>query len=268
MCLAVLQTKGAFDGRMVRKEFFKAFKEHPDGFGLAYFHATQGLIIEKPYYSARDAWAAYRDAQHKAKKDAPMLLHFRWATSGCHDYINTHPHRLETSDGSSCVLAHNGVLDGGDRHYSDTVQWVETVFWGRSQETLFGADFEAQLDHWIASNRIVLLAGNQEWKILNESLGFWREGTWYSNDSAFRPRMGFRPVVHVQDEEEDNPRHWYDRWVRPGAPGEVENPAWKTPALGYIPPEEEEEPDPVREHEKAFDWWARTTRAEEMEEKA
>jgi len=82
-------------------------RHHPDGWGLAYFHAGEAYVI-KSERGAADS-ESFRRASERLSSQT-MVVHVRRATVGELSPFNVHPFRH-----GRWVYAHNGTLFGFDR---------------------------------------------------------------------------------------------------------------------------------------------------------
>jgi predicted glutamine amidotransferase len=169
------------------------WEENPDGAGYMFVHAGE-VVIRKPFFKFKKLWKHYsRDfAQYGSK--SPFVVHFRWATHGQLDAVNTHPHVLA---GSTVGLVHNGVLPFTPEKswgISDTVYFCRTVLASRSMKQLTDPKFGKTLEDIIGTaNKLVLLDRNGRVSIVNESAGEWdADGCWYSVPAMSR---GYRSYV-------------------------------------------------------------------------
>ena len=163
---------------MKRKEFSDVWDANRDGGGLMFVQDGK-LEVWKPFWKLKNFWHAYQVAQKRA--DGPIVLHFRLATHGRRDHLNTHPHILA---GGRAALVHNGilpVLDSKDDSKSDTVQWAEYIFGELEPEVLVSASLRSKFEPIIRGNKLVFMDDQARVSIMNEELGHWDEGKWYSN---------------------------------------------------------------------------------------
>lgn len=109
------------------------FDGNPDGAGMAYARDGQ-VVVVKGLMELEDVYAAL--ANEGIGKDTPMVLHFRWATSGRLVAENTHPFpitgnvkefRMLRWSGKVPAIAHNGVIGLGEKEWSDTAVFVRDM---------------------------------------------------------------------------------------------------------------------------------------------
>lgn len=201
MCLALIQTQGV---RIPNSHLRNGWDNNPDGAGFMYCKNGE-LVIEKPFFDYIDFSRAYRKAWQQYGASSPFVVHFRYATHGAQDEVNTHPHEL--ADGR-IGLVHNGILmdfiPDPDYKISDTAWFCLTVLAARDEYMLMDSDF---LD-WIGklidiSNKFILLRGDGQYVIVNEKSGHWNDGIWYSNH-------GYRYVHELRKPKIDDvpPDQW------------------------------------------------------------
>ena len=177
MCFLGVCVADKFD----KSDLMRACESNPDGFGYAF--TTKGGI---EYVNTFNADEAINGLAKLCKRypDGVGLFHARWATHGATSLENCHPFVVN----DKTVLGHNGVLPltpaKGDTR-SDTAifaqevmpQWLHTLDTGEI----------APLEQWAAGSKVAILTCDKRLRdsvyILNESLGHWRGGCWYSNDS-------------------------------------------------------------------------------------
>lgn len=175
-----------------------AAKANPDGFGFA-IHA--GVAIIKDHDMNFDKlWLRWSDMRKTYRGAA--LFHFRIATHGNTDLGNCHPFDVDNNPRS--VLAHNGMLPLTmpiNDHRSDTKLFAEIVLPHiGGVKALDDKNFFDDVGRWASGNKMVILTVEEDverdWYIINENLGHWDAGVWWSNSSykAFsymRTPMGY-----------------------------------------------------------------------------
>lgn len=156
------------------------WKKNSDGAGFAYVDNGK-VILVKGFMKDFDA---FYDA-YKLHEDKQMLIHFRLATHGKRCEGNCHPFKII----EGMVVGHNGMLTQwapftndwrSDTHiFADYCRQIVQMFTETSQ--LNTAPILAKmLDPVIGGNRIVFMTASG-FTFLNESLGDWSDGVWYSN---------------------------------------------------------------------------------------
>ncbi len=182
MCLIIRKPAAA---RVPYGAFRNAHKHNPDGFGLMYAEngrvtAVQGL------FPLEYCWWLYE--QHRDKK---LAIHFRYATQGLVDSLNTHPFKVldKEQHGHDLWLMHNGTFKGlrdPARGRSDTLLFVDTILrpalekYGPS--TIFRRDVRYGLGRDLGKfNRLLFMDGYGRTYLVNKRAGFEYRNIWYSN---------------------------------------------------------------------------------------
>lgn len=189
-----------------------AAKANPDGFGFA-IHA--GVAIIKDHDMNFDKlWLRWCDVRKTYRGAA--LFHFRIATHGNTDLGNCHPFDVDNNPRS--VLAHNGMLPltmPVNDHRSDTKLFAEIVLPHiGGVKALDDKNFFDDVGRWASGNKMVILTVEEDvdrdWYIINENLGHWDAGVWWSNGSykAFsymRTPMGYPSYSNSRGMYNSNP---------------------------------------------------------------
>ncbi|MCD8119612.1 MAG: class II glutamine amidotransferase [Lachnospiraceae bacterium] len=90
------------------KEFFSHSVEHPNGWGMAFFHGNAVSLEKEPTPAFRSGYLKRR-LRHPFEADA-MIAHIRLATVGSEDYENCHPFVRRDRTDCAWTLAHNGTM--------------------------------------------------------------------------------------------------------------------------------------------------------------
>lgn len=90
------------------QEFFSHGKDHPHGWGMAFFYGNAVSLEKQPEASHK---SNYLKQRMRAKIEADnMIAHIRLATRGTTEYENTHPFVMRDNCGRTWTLAHNGTI--------------------------------------------------------------------------------------------------------------------------------------------------------------
>ena len=181
MCLAIYQPCGV---TIPESHLLEGFKNNPHGAGFMYFDETGKVQTYKSmhYDSFIDeyeaAWAMH--GEH-----SPFAVHFRWATHGTTDINNVHPFKMN----EHVAVLHNGIIDCliADKKMSDTAAFVRDYL-GAMPRNWQDNEFLLDLvEDYTRGSKLVILTSDPEAKfsayIVNEQLGHWADGVWYSNTS-------------------------------------------------------------------------------------
>lgn len=177
MCIAIVKTK---NGTITDEILTNCFENNPDGSGIAYTMNGK-LEIIKGIFNKDRFIEAVRHAESVA--DNNIIIHCRISTSGLVDVDNSHPHVVN----KDVVLIHNGILDidvpkGSLK--SDTRLFIEQYLSELPIDFMNNNQILKLIEDKIGkNNKFVFLNSKGDFKILNESAGYWIEGVWYSNTS-------------------------------------------------------------------------------------
>lgn len=155
----------------------KCFIKNSDGAGFCYVDNNDKIKIEKGFFDFDIFYNRLLDVQN----DKHLLIHMRIATGGLLDKRNCHPFKIN----NNLCFAHNGVLDSeiakSNQVFSDTFTFNEILkSFNFKLKELNSRYFKHLLLQQIQSNKIVFFE-NKKAIILNEELGFWEDGVWFSN---------------------------------------------------------------------------------------
>lgn len=175
MCLIIYSKHGE---EIPRDHFWQGSLDNNDGIGIMSIDGVEKFLGRKK------TKRAYAYARSLSNAGIPYAVHFRWATHGKIGQFNTHPFEIP---GTPYYMMHNGVLWTSSLATDDL---SDTAIFARDVMPLY-VDWRdsSDPDGWLmtlekeaAYNRLVLLnTESGEFDIVNESLGDWLNGCWYSN---------------------------------------------------------------------------------------
>ena len=180
MCLIITRS---INGTVDWPAADRAARRNPDGYGLAWPTPAGKVAIRK---SMR--WETIKDkAMSLQKKRLPFILHMRYATHGkvCKD--NTHPFRLKSH---GLVMAHNGVIHTLDipTGACDSRVLADEIEATMPKGFLSDPFFRDELEGIAMSSRLSFMDGNGNLFFINEDLGVWKKGVWYSQPGSLKAR--------------------------------------------------------------------------------
>lgn len=195
MCVIIYRSAAA--DTITKYEFNRAWDTNPDGFGLAFSDGKE-LVVKKSM-NKKEAWKIYSSFEKKYPY-SPKILHFRIGTGGKKDVTNCHPFEV----GNDTVMFHNGIIGESDNIKSDTNILagiiknlkLDIMNNGNAQDLL-------QFVAGTYSNKLVFLNAAGEVLIINEDLGFWEKGVWYSNLN-FRTKWSYFDEYDYKTNKKDN----------------------------------------------------------------
>ena len=166
------------------KTFYDMWDRNPDGGGIAYITDNDKIEVFKSM-DEEELLAQYKVISKK-HGNHDMLIHMRIATHGSVCMDNNHPFWIDPQT----VFAHNGILPHAfhppaKSDLSDT-RYFNNVYLQYVNPVAFDDDgFREQLGDVIGFNKLVILSTNKKLRkesyIINERLGSWEDGIWYSN---------------------------------------------------------------------------------------
>ena len=172
----------------------EAARSNPHGFGFA-IHTGRTIIKDHDmdFNNLWTRWEKLREIERGA-----AIFHFRITTHGLTDVNNCHP--FNVGDDPSSVLAHNGILPilmPVHETRSDTKIFAEYVLPNMGGvAALDNKETFESVEEWASGSKLVILSvsplAQYDWYILNESLGHWFNGVWFSNNS-YKPYYTYKP---------------------------------------------------------------------------
>lgn len=182
MCIAILKTP---NGEITKEQLEQCFASNPDMAGLAFVnHAGDGKPFLDIWKGYKDFKSFYEDYESLVKDHkGNILIHFRIATSGGVNEYNCHPFRVK----DDLVMIHNGILNcvtvPKNSKENDTQIFIDEYLKGLPTKIYGNKYFKKILGDQIGHNKLVFLDINDNYYIINESLGHWSNGCWFSNYS-------------------------------------------------------------------------------------
>jgi hypothetical protein len=174
MCIAILNCKKG--GRLPKKQIQNSWDNNDMGAGLLW-NKDNKLNVFKTY-----EYEEYIEKYNELRDDKSIghiVLHFRIATSGYKGEHNLHP--FLTNDNLGFV--HNGVIKGlGNKTFSDTYEFNDMLK-KFSHNFLTCEMSKFFISEYIGYSKLIFLDNKDKYTIINEELGKWSSGNWYSNDS-------------------------------------------------------------------------------------
>jgi hypothetical protein len=163
-------------GIIIPKKFLKNMWTHnPHGLGFVVAHDEQ-LFMSKGFRNFKDFWRSYRDLQA-----FPAVIHMRWANRGKIHKENDHPFFVD----EDLAFAHNGTVSIDlEEDHSDTKMLCEKVLkpLKNRDEKFLNKDFNRWLlSKSIGHSKLAFLDRHGNLDIINDKLGEYHEGVWYSN---------------------------------------------------------------------------------------
>jgi len=179
MCLLCVINPGVTP---TREELYTAAESNPHGFGYAFL--TKDKIITGRGMDADEVIERFLRIR-EGLTDCYAMFHARFTTHGATSKANCHPFRVGGNE--DIVLAHNGILPLSPLdNRSDTRMFAEDWLPSLGVEALDDPVTFAELEKWAGSKVAVFSLDPRLEKnvyILNEHMGHWKDGVWWSNYS-------------------------------------------------------------------------------------
>jgi hypothetical protein len=178
LCIAIFKPA---DKDIAEDRLKNCWQGNSDGAGFM-FHRDGKLYLRKGYMKFKNFIKAYRKATEE-NPEANFVIHFRMATHGSCNYLNTHPHPVNEHLG----VVHNGIISINipkDDDHSDTVEFTKRILRPMaklSPEFLNNSGAIELIEEFITGDKLVFLNGDGQHWIVGEEKGNWTDGVWYSN---------------------------------------------------------------------------------------
>jgi len=174
MCIAILNCKKA--GRLPKTQIKNSWDNNDMGSGLLW-NKDGKLNVFKTY-----EYDEYIEMYNKLRDDSTIgniVLHFRIATSGYNGEHNLHPFLVSDDLG----FVHNGVIRGlGNKKFSDTYEFNDML--KKFKHNFLSCEMSKFfISEYIGYSKLIFLDSKDKYTIINEDMGKWTDGNWYSNDS-------------------------------------------------------------------------------------
>lgn len=174
MCIAILNTKKA--GRLPKSHIKNSWDNNDMGAGLLWNESNKLSVFKT--YDYDEYISKYNELRDNANI-GNIVLHFRIATSGYKGEHNLHPFLVSDTLG----FVHNGVIKGlGNKQFSDTYEFNDML--KKFKHNFLACDMSKYfISEYIGYSKLLFLDADDKYTIINEELGKWADGNWYSNDS-------------------------------------------------------------------------------------
>ena len=175
MCIAILKKQGS---EISKQTLENCFDSNPDGSGFM-FSDNEKLFIHKGFMDFNSFYKSYSKIDSKNKT---MLIHFRIKTHGSISKENCHPFLVSDYLG----FIHNGVIDiktkgtesdtmSFNRNYLKKIKSLHKLIKSNGIKKLIADRIE--------NSKLVFLDKFGKFTIINENMGHWNKGSWFSNNS-------------------------------------------------------------------------------------
>jgi len=183
MCVIALSP---IDVRLDESTLKDMWDENPDGAGISFIDETKTVRTYKSM-DKEDFIKIALSVFDKYSVSSPILVHCRIMTHGSVCIANNHPFNVD----NHTVMAHNGIIDCVEvpdkSDISDTRMFINT--WLRYlRPTWLDDDVMVEyIGDVIGYSKLAFITTNpnlrNDYYIINEHDGLWKNGTWFSNDN-------------------------------------------------------------------------------------
>lgn len=204
MCLIIFSPNIAHI-RLRKSVLEQAFHRNGDGAGMAYVQDGK-IKLSKAYFEFDKFFEAFQSIRTNIKKGA-FLIHFRRGTGGSNNKTNTQPLVIYRD---KLVMAHNGqfpVLEETEKDISDSVV-LSRLIRGLAWKYPFLKIQKELLNRLCGDlSKLVFMDEKGRYSIINEKLGKWSRGSWYSNPNgidvfSYKNSMKYAPPCRPWQDEE------------------------------------------------------------------
>lgn len=202
MCLLTVMSPGATP---TREQLMTAACNNPHGFGYAIMFEDR--IVTGRGMDAQEVIDRFLAIRERCP-DTWAMFHHRYTTHGTSTKSNCHPFRVGGDE--QIVLAHNGIIPidlAKDEKRSDTRVFAEDEL-PHVLEWLDDPEGWNVLEDYVGWSKVAIFSISPRLKnniyILNESMGDWDNGIWWSNDSHKPPKHKYWKSYSWDDDYEDD----------------------------------------------------------------
>lgn len=158
----------------------RCFYTNNDGAGFCYVNEKNNVIMEKGFFEFKEFYKRLLEIQN----DKHLLIHMRIATGGKCNKENCHPFKIKRN----LYFTHNGILDEhfikANTKLSDTYIFNEVLkLYNLKMNHFKNSFFLDLLKSEIGTNNKMVFFTPKNYFIVNEKLGEWKDGVWFSNNS-------------------------------------------------------------------------------------
>ena len=177
MCLLIAHERGS---QVKESELKNGYENNSDGAGYSF--AINGQIQIRKYRHFKKFLKGYKRDIKAYGETSSFLVHFRIGTHGTNKgTTNVHPFKVN----SDLVFAHNGMISAvrNDDKYSDPQVVNTDVLQLLPDNFLSNEAIQELIAEYIGSSKLAFLNKDGDTTIINEDLGHWDGGIWFSNKS-------------------------------------------------------------------------------------
>lgn len=175
MCIIIYSPNGEFP----KKHLSSALENNRDGWGIMW-PGEDGKLSIMHGMTAREFFFQWKWLK---KVKGPKVFHARIGTHGVKDTSNCHP--FEIPQHANLGMVHNGIIKQQEKEgdASDTKNFVDNILQFLPEGFYKDTALCELIEDYIGFGKMVFMEGSGDTYILNELMGTWEGGRWYSNRS-------------------------------------------------------------------------------------
>lgn len=206
MCIIIYRPADAA-GIVTREELQSAAAQNRDGYGLMWRGDDGKVRVWRGDASRRKDWIGRFMALQKFGVE--IAAHARYATHGVLGKTMCHPFWIVPG---KSALMHNGVLSppehDGQKGWSDTKFFVENIVKRLPEDWSDHVHLRWLVEQATSGNKLVIFERDR-CTIINEKLGHWREGIWFSNHGYVVSKPLDKPYTWMRGTKDWGTKDWF-----------------------------------------------------------
>jgi len=217
-----------------QKYLRRLHRRNNDGYGIMWADGERVHMVKNPKPENDEEPLA----KYEAVKDKDVLVHFRIATHGNIDEVNTHPFQVldRTQHGLDLWMMHNGILSDfpgstADKDHSDTWHFVEKFLkpiLAENPDLIYKGEFQRSLGWVVRGSKLAFMDNYGDVVLINahsgkdhKHLGIWTSneyGMHYDDNSrTYRVGSSYYADDFGDDWSKDPKTGLWGRWEGVGA---------------------------------------------------
>ena len=174
MCIIILNKQGLVPKTILQN----CYINNPDGMGIMYAHKGK-IEVFKELKNFELFYEYYFNIRKIFRGN--IGLHFRIKTHGKINESNIHPFYVNRD----LAFMHNGIIDidTGKTDLSDTQLFNERILKGLPKNFTRNRAIMQLISESIGYSKLLFLDSSDNYSIINESDGTWKDENWFSNHS-------------------------------------------------------------------------------------
>jgi predicted glutamine amidotransferase len=174
MCIAILNPNNV---TLKKKVLKTCWENNTDGAGMLYL--VDGKLTTHKEMTNFDSFYDHYHNVRQQHKTSQIVIHFRISTHGKVNLTNCHPFIVNDKWG----FVHNGIISAAPKHteFSDTYMFNREILQKLPTDWIHNDAVYDLVQEYIGSSKLLFLNTDNEAFIVNEDMGVWDLGCWFSN---------------------------------------------------------------------------------------